>query len=118
MAPFDATHHKVAWVSRGSGVTNGETFTLQLQVSSPAEGTIVQGVITLTGTFAGSDMVIGAQNQSFTDLNLADNSASNTWTSPTTGDKWAIEFGFTNMNPSGYDDVYYTLFTVVGGQGA
>ena len=44
--------------------------------------------------------------------------SSNTWTSPATGDKWAIEFGFTNMNPSGYDDVYYTLFTVVGGQGA
>lgn len=118
LQPFDGVDHCVAWVDRNEGVHDGVSYTMLVNVSSPADAPIVSANIGLTGTFVSSDITIGAQNAQFSDVGHADNGPyTDAWTDAN-GQTWAIEFNYLGINSSGYDDVIYNLFMTVPGQAA
>jgi hypothetical protein len=116
LEPFDGVNHCVAWVDRNVGIHNGESYTMLVSMMSPANQLIVSANIGLTGTFASSDITIGAQNDFFTDDGHADDGPySDSWTDAS-GQTWAVDFNYLGMNSSGYDDVVWNVFMTVPGQ--
>lgn len=118
LQPFDGVNHEVLWVSRNTGISDGDTYSLLIQVGTPGGTEIVTANIGLKGTFAGSDITIGAQNRYFTNTGHSDDGPyTNTWTDANQ-QTWAVEFDYLPPNASLYDDVIYNFFMTVPGQGA
>lgn len=116
LAPFDPVNHQVAWVSRDAGIKDKQSYTMLVNVNDAQNNLIVSANIELTGTFASSDIAIGAQNSFFTDTEHAnDGPYTDTWTD-SQGNRWAIEFNYTSPNASGYDDVVFSFYMLAPGQ--
>ncbi len=116
LAPFDPNAHLVGWVSRDVGIKDGVPYTMLINVSDTQNNLIVSANIGLTGTFASSDIQIGAQNSFFTDTGHSDDGPfTDTWTDAQ-GNPWAIEFNYGSLNSSGYYDVVYSFYQRAPGQ--
>lgn len=115
LQPFDPAN-QVAWVNRDVGISDGESYTMLVNVNDSSGNLIVSANLGLTGTWDSSDITIGAQNSYFTDPGGAAGPYSDAWTDAN-GQSWAVEFSFSLLpNSSLYYDVIYNFFMTTQGQ--